>query len=466
MKKNIVLTMFLALGLISCGKKEKPKPPIPHVDVQVANAYDVPYVFDYPGIVQGVVDYPVVPRVSGAIFKQFYTEGTYVKKDTLLYQIDPRPFQYNLNAYQGQLIKDQAAMQNYKIIYDRYQTLYKTNAVSLQDVETALINYKAAEGNVKTDLANIEQEKLNLEYCQVKAPADGYIAERQVTVGDMVTAWQTQLNTINSVNDMYVLFSMPENDRLTIQQGMIESKLSVPSSYKFRIDVELADGSVMQNAGYVEFTDTRISLQNGVWNLRGYVDNKDLRNKLLAGQFVHVYLHGAKFSNAYALPQVAIFRDDTGPFVYLLNSKNEVQKKYVTTGKMVKDLWVVNAGLDSGDKVIVNGGVKVAPGESVIVDKTITTATEVSDVITSAPTTQPAVERPDSISSAPIAASKPVSKVKKAPAKKETQVKPVAKKQAASAPTITKAAIVNTSTQQALNKANASTPVTSQSIAK
>ncbi len=391
MKKNILVVMFFVFSLIGCGKKEKPKPPLPHVDIQIAHSYDVPYVFDYPGIVQGVVDYPVIPRVSGAIFKQNYTEGTYVKKDAILYQIDPRPFQYNLNSFQGQLVKDQAAMENYKIIWERYKTLYKTNAVSLQDVETALINYKTAQGNVKTDIANINQEKLNLEYCQVRAPADGYIAERQVTVGDMVTAFQTQLNVINSVNNMYILFSMPENDRLTIEQGMIESKIHVPTSYKFRIDVELADGSVMQNAGYVEFADTRISLKNGVWNLRGYVDNKDLRNKLLAGQFVHVYLHGAKFSNAFAIPQIAVFRDDNGPFVYILDTKNQVQKKYVTTGKMVKDLWIINSGIESGDRLIVDGGVKVSLGETVVVDKIIDTANEVKDVVITESSSPPVV---------------------------------------------------------------------------
>lgn len=367
-KKTVLALVSCGIVLSACSKKEAPKVAEKHVDVAIATAYDVPYVFDYPAIVQGVVDYPVIPRVSGAIFKQFYTEGTYVKKDTVLYQIDPRPFQLNLAGYEGALVKDQAALENYKIIYDRYVVLYKTNAVSLQDVETANINYKGALGNVQTDKANIAQEKLNLEYCLVRAPADGYIAERQVTVGDMVSAWQTTLNQINSVNDMYITFSMPENDRLTIQQGMLAGKMNIPASYKFRVDIQLADDSVMKDVGYVQFADTRISLQNGVWNLRAYVDNKDLKNKLLAGQFVHIYLHGANFQNAYAVPQVAIFRDDTGSFVYVLNSANKVERRYVVTGKMVGDLWIVNSGLKTGDKVIVNGGLKINVGEKVIVD--------------------------------------------------------------------------------------------------
>ncbi|MBP9743191.1 MAG: efflux RND transporter periplasmic adaptor subunit [Burkholderiales bacterium] len=370
MKKIVLSLLSCSVILVACGKKELPKGPEKHVDVAIAKSADIPYVFDYPAIVQGVIDYPVIPRVSGAIFKQYYTEGTYVKKDTILYQIDPRPYQYDLQTYQGNLVRDQAALDNYKLIYERYLRLYKVNAVSLQDVETADINYKSALGNVQTDIANINQQRLNLEYCQVRAPADGYIAERQVTVGDMVSAWQTTLNQINSVNDMYIQFSMPENDRLTIEQGVLDKTMVVPKGYKFRTDLQLADGTIIKNEGYVQFSDTRISLQNGVWNLRAYVDNIQLKHKLLAGQFIHIYLHGANFINTYAIPQVAIFRDDTGPFVYELDNKNAVIKKRITTGKMVGDLWIVTSGLTDGEKIIVNGGLKVNVGDKVIVDAT------------------------------------------------------------------------------------------------
>jgi membrane fusion protein (multidrug efflux system) len=365
-----LLIACVSLAIISCGKKEMPKVADKHVDVMVTKAYDVPYVFDYPAMVQGVVDYPVIPRISGAIFKQYYTEGTYVKKDAVLYEIDPRPYEFDLKTYEGNLVRDQAALDNYKLIYERYERLYKVNAVSLQDVETANINYKAGLGNVKTDIANINQQKLNIEYCKVRAPADGYISERQVTVGDMVSAFQTTLNQINSVNDMYILFSMPENDRLNIEQGVIDGKMSVPKGYKFRTDLQLADGHMIKNEGYVQFADTRISLQNGVWNLRAYVDNISLKHKLLAGQFIHIYLNGAIYKNAYAIPQVAIFRDDAGPFVYEVNSQNKIFKKRVVTGKMVGDLWIVDSGLADGEKIVVNGGLKVNVDDKIVIDST------------------------------------------------------------------------------------------------
>ena len=370
MKRILIASICVSLAITSCGKKEMPKAPDKHVDIMVTKAHDVPYVFDYPAMVQGVVDYPVIPRVSGAIFKQYYTEGTYVKKDTVLYEIDPRPYQFDLQTYEGNLVRDQAALDNYKLIYERYERLYKINAVSLQDVETADINYKTGLGNVETDKANIAQQKLNIEYCKVLAPADGYISERQVTVGDMVSAFQTTLNQINSVNDMYIMFSMPENDRLNIEQGVIDHKMDVPKGYKFRTDLQLADNTMIKNEGYVQFADTRISLQNGVWNLRAYVDNIDLKHKLLAGQFIHIYLNGAVYKNAYALPQVSIFRDDAGPFVYEVDEQSKIFKKRVVTGKMVGDLWIVDSGLSDGEKVVVNGGLKVNVGDKVTVDDT------------------------------------------------------------------------------------------------
>ncbi len=362
----LALTMVVA----GCAKKEVKPVPVKHVDVQIVHPYNVPYVYDYPAIVQGVIDYPVIPRVSGAIFKQYYTEGTYVKKDTPLYQIDPRPFELDLQTYQGNLIRDKAAMDNYKIIYERYVRLYASNAVSKQDVEMQLINYQQGVGNVKTDQANINQSKLNLEYAVVRAPADGYIAERQVTVGDMVTAYQTTLNQINSVNDMYITFSMPENDRLMIQNSVNLGIMSVPPAYKFRVDLQLADDTMLHNTGYVQFTDTRISLQNGVWNMRAYVDNKTLRTQLLAGQFVHIYLNGVAYKNSFAVPQEAIFRDDKGAFVYIVRD-GKIAKQRVVTGQMSGELWIIRSGLTDALVVVSAGGVKVAEGDKVIVDNTL-----------------------------------------------------------------------------------------------
>jgi membrane fusion protein (multidrug efflux system) len=368
MKKIALLMILPFFILVGCKHKSVPKEEPKSVDVSVMKASNIPYVFDYPGVVQGVVDYQVIPRVSGAILKQYYKEGSYVKKDEVLYEIDPRPYQLSLATYQGNLVRDKAALDNYKLIYDRYVKLYKVNAVAKQDVETAEINYKSAVGNVQTDIANIDQQKLNIEYCQVKAPADGYISERQVTVGDMVSAFNSVLNQINSVNDMYILFSMPENDRLAIQKGKLDGSIKIPAAYKFKTDIQLSDGTMLKDQGYVEFADTRISLQNGVWNLRAFINNAQLKQKLLSGQFVHIYLNGAEFVNTFAVPQVAVFRDDKGPYVYEIDNNNMVVKTSVVTGKMVGDLWIINSGIKEGDKVVVNGGLKIKEGDKVVID--------------------------------------------------------------------------------------------------
>ncbi len=368
MKKILMIMLSAGILVAGCSKKEVKPVPEKHVDVAIVHSYNVPYVYDYPAMVQGVVDYQVVPRISGAVFKQYYTEGTYVKKDTPLYQIDPRPYELALQTAQGQLTKDQAAMDNYKLIYDRYVKLYADQAVSKQDLEAATINYQGAVGLVETDQASINNAKLNLEYCVVRSPADGYISERQVTVGDMVTAFQTAMNVINSVNDMYITFSMPENDRLAIQTAITKGYATVPSAYKFRVDVQLADGSMIKNAGYVQFTDTRISLQNGVWNMRAYVDNKNLKTQLLSGQFVHVYLNGMTYQDSYAVPQEAVFRDDKGPFVYVVKD-GKVVKNPIVTGPMSGSLWIVRSGLTDGLQVVTAGGVRVLAGDKVIVDQ-------------------------------------------------------------------------------------------------
>ncbi len=343
-----------------------------HVNVQEVYAHDIEYVYEYPGVVQGVIDYPVIPRVSGAIFKQLYKEGSYVSKDQPLYEIDRRPYQFALQTFEGQYQKDKAAMDNYKIIYDRYASLTEKDVTSIQDVNTSLIDYQAAAGNLKTDVANINNSKLNLEYCTVRAPAAGHISERMISEGMMVTAFQTQLNVINSSEAMYVAFSMPELDRLSIENGMLDQLYRVPADYRFGVDLELADGTPLPDAGRVEFKDIRVSFSDGVWQLRATIDNNHLqRNKLLAGQFVHVFLRNLMVLSTYAIPQEAIFRDRESSYVFV-NQDGKARKLRIKAGKyLLNGTQLVDSGLTDGMKIITNGGVRIADGDAVAVDETV-----------------------------------------------------------------------------------------------
>ena len=369
--RTILIGLAVCLGT-GCDKKQPPPPPpVQHVDVQEVFAHNIEYVFDYPGVVQGVVDYPVIPRISGAIFRQLYKEGTAVRKGQPLYEIDRRPYEFALKNAEGQYQKDKAAADNYKIIYDRYTSLKQKDVVSEQDINTALINYQSAAGNLVTDIANIDNAKLNLEYCTVRAPASGVISERMISEGMMVTAFQSQLNVINSTDAMYVAFSMPELDRLSIENGRLDNLYSVPKNYRFRVDLELADGTRVPRAGTVEFRDVRVSFADGVWQLRASIDNNKLpRNKLLAGQFVHVYLRDLIVKNAFALPQEAIFRDSESSYIFI-NQNNKTKKWRVKAGKYLLDgTQLVDSGLRNGMSVITNGGVRIADGDPVIVDRT------------------------------------------------------------------------------------------------
>ncbi|MDX2346660.1 MAG: efflux RND transporter periplasmic adaptor subunit [Legionella sp.] len=369
MKKNLIIYCVCVALLFGCGGRKKADDPLSHINAEKVTTHNINYVLNYPAFVQGVVDYKVIPRISGVIYKKYYTEGTFVKKNQALYQIDPRPFEWQLKKYEGQLIKDAAARDNYKIIYERYQDLYKVRAVSKQDLELQRINYFAAVGNVTTDEAEIGRAKLNLRYCLVRSPADGYIAERVVTVGTMVTEFETILNKINSVNQMYLLFSMPDNQRLDIEEGVLDSSIAIPKDAKFPIDMELASGKVIQDAGYVEFTDTRIALTNGSWNMRAYVDNVFFKNKLLAGQYVTVFIKNIQYLNTFSLPQASIMQDDTGQYVYVVE-ENKAVKRYIKTGKMYgKAKWMIKSGLKKDEVVITKGNIRIRAGQTVVIDK-------------------------------------------------------------------------------------------------
>lgn len=364
---QVVLLMLLLAG---CSDEKKTADPFSHVNAKKIQPHNIEYVLNYPAFVQGLVDYKVIPRISGAIFKKYYTEGTFVTKGTPLYQIDPRPYEWELMRYEGQLIKDKAARDNYRIIYERYQNLYKIKAVSKQELELKRIDYYAAIGNVQSIEADIGRTKLSLKYCLVRSPADGYIAERHVTVGTMVTAWETVLNIINSVNNMYLLFSMPENQRLDIEEGVANNSVEIPQNATFPVDIRLATGKVMKNVGYVEFTDTRIALINGTWNMRAYVNNCPNKIKLLAGQYVTVFIRNIIYTNMIGLPQSAVMLDDKGHYVYVIENHKAV-RRYVTTGKMYgKGMWMIKEGLKPNETVITHGNIRIDDGQAVTIDKT------------------------------------------------------------------------------------------------
>ena len=356
--------------LAGCQKEAPPPPPLQHVNALEVHPHDVEYVFSYPGVVQGVIDYPVIPRISGAIFRQLYKEGSYVEKDQPLYEIDRRPYLFALQNAEGQLQKDQAATDNYRIIYERYLSLTNKDVTSVQDVNTALINYQGAAGNLKTSIANVNNAKLNLEYCTVRAPASGHISERMISEGMMVTAFQTQLNVINSKDSMYVAFSMPELDRLNIENGGLDGKYLVPKDYRFSVDLTLADGTRLPSAGRVEFRDIRVSFSDGVWQLRASIDNTALpKNKLLSGQFVHVFLRDLIVDDAFVVPQEAIFRDRDSNFVFILDG-DVVRRQRVKPGKYLLDgTQLVDEGLQAGMKVVTNGGVRIEENQKVVLEE-------------------------------------------------------------------------------------------------
>lgn len=368
--------------LISCNREHfKTVSEIHHVDVLKTQLGPVPYQLDYPGVISGQVDFPVVARVNGTIYKKLYKDGTMVKKGQELYQIDPRPFQNELSLAKAELSRDQATLSQNKVIMDRYNKLYPIGAVSKQDLENSITNYNSSKALVAVDLANVNAAKLNLTYSKVVAPVDGLISKEEVTVGTMVSAYQTVLNHINSGTKLYVDFAIPENDRLSLQSDVLSGKVTVPQDYKFSVDLELSNGQKLVDVGMVSFLDTRISRDNGSLNMRATINNTQNNNKqslplnLLSGQFVHVYLKGAMFKNTIVIPQLAVLRDNVGAFVYVLNPKTSVvAKRPVTTGRMLGANWIIESGLAADDMVVINGGIKISPNEKVLVDSVSTTA--------------------------------------------------------------------------------------------
>ena len=367
MRKSVILLLFC----ISCSKHNVVKLEKHHVDATLLKYTNSPYTLTYPALIGGDSVIKLVPQVTGMIKKQLYDDGSFVHKGQNLYNIDNQLFKIQLNAAKAKRLHDALTVNNYKLIVSRYKSLANLGGISNQQLNQANINYHNAISILQNDDVSIANARSDINHSFVKSPVSGYISSHLVPVGNVVNAYQTELNQIVDSNNLYVKFTMPNSDRLFLLQSKQENTMLVPKHYAFKFDIKLANGKLLKDIGIVNFVDNKVDSSNGVL-LKGKILNMVSLHlvNILAGQFVTVILHGAYYHNVFLLPTNSLLRDSSGSFVYTVDSNNMIHKKKVVVSSVLNTTgyWVVKSGLSSSDIVVTNGGIKVSDGEDVIVD--------------------------------------------------------------------------------------------------
>jgi multidrug efflux system membrane fusion protein len=327
------------------------------VVVATAQRGDLPVYFDGLGTVTAFNTVTVHSRVDGQITKINFQEGQFVHQGESLLEIDPRPYQVQLEQAEGQLAKDQAQLRDVQVNYERFQLLYKEGVIPKQQLDTQGAQVGQFEGSIKADQGTIDSAKLQLVYSHVTAPISGRIGLRLVDIGNIVHATDTNgLLVITQLQPIAVIFSLPQD-----QLPQVATKLR--NGEQLVVDAYDRDDTTKIESGKLLTIDNQIDTTTGTYKLKAVFNND--RNLLFPNQFVNVHLLADVKKNLVIVPASAIQRGPQGTYVYVVQSGNTAKIQTVTIALTTANTVGLSAGLNAGDVVVVDGQDKLQDGSQV-----------------------------------------------------------------------------------------------------
>ena len=355
----ISLTLLLAITM-ACSRDHvqaaMPAMPPPLVTVTRATAQDVPRYLDEIGRNAAFESVTVTPQVSGRIVERRVRDGDNLAKGQLLFVVDPRPYQAQVDSAKANLAQAKAALDLAKIQFQRDAEIIRTHAISQQDYDTKKNTVDVNQAQVDAAAAALEMAKLNLEYCFVHSPINGRAGARLVDVGNVVQPNTTSLLSIQRLDPIYANFTITERDLPDVQKQMAQGTLKAI----VRLPSDQADGA---RAGKVEFLDNAVQNSTGTVNLRATISNPD--RHFWPGQFVDVKLLLTTQKQAVLIPNQATQISQKGPFVYVVKPDDTAELRVVALGQRQGDAIVVTNGLGPDERIVVSGQMMVRPGGKV-----------------------------------------------------------------------------------------------------
>ena len=366
-----ILVLSAGCGRGSNDKAGKPAPgapalPPPQVGVVTVKAEPIALTTELPGRIAAVRTAEVRARATGILLQRLFTEGSEVKRDALLFQIDEAPLRASLNSAKASLAKAEANLKQVEAKASRYKKLVEINAVSRQDYDEAIATAGQGEADVLSAKAALETAVLNLSYAKVTAPISGRIGKAKVTEGALVTAGEaTQLATIQQLDPIYFDFTQSSTEMLRLKREMEAGKLKSTAPGQAKVTLLLEDGSVYSQEGKLIFSDVTVDPTTGMVTMRAEFPNP--HGMLLPGMFARAKLEQAVDEGAITIPQRAVTRnpDGTGT-VFVVADGNKVEPHIVKTTNAIGNKWLVTSGLKSGDVVVLEGFQKIRPGATVV----------------------------------------------------------------------------------------------------
>jgi membrane fusion protein (multidrug efflux system) len=383
MKRTLLLGEALCLMVVelivgsACSSKPAAAPPTPAVEVVEVEQKDVPIYGEWIGTLDGLVNADVRAQVSGYILKQGYQEGASVKKGQLLFEIDPRPFQAALDQAEGQLAQAKASLANAEAVQrrteldvNRYTPLAKEQAASQQDLDNAVQNDLAAKATVETakalikiSEAAVETARINLEFTRLVAPIDGIAGQAQLQVGALVNPSSGPVTSVSTVNPIKAYFTVGEPQYLAWRKRFPSEASRLEADKQLRLQLILADGSTYPHEGSFYFADRQVNEGTGAIRIAGLFPNPD--NILRPGGYGKVRAVLRMQKDALLVPQRAVSELQGGYQVAVVDDSNKVSIRTVKVGDRVGTEWVINDGVNRGERVVAEGVQRLRAGSTV-----------------------------------------------------------------------------------------------------
>ncbi len=359
------LSLLLVLNITACSKKETAPQQSFAVGVETVTIEPrtIPAIYSFVGFTQSSHQVEIRARVEGYLEDVAYKEGALVNAGDVLYLLDKKPFEAAVEIAKGALSREQAILWNAKKTKERLEPLFKENAASRKDLDSAISEELTAQAQVQSAKAKLQQAELDLSYTTIRSPISGLAADTNYKEGALITPGaQGLLTTVSVLDPIYVYFSVSENERLKFNTEEAKKEIIFPSNGEFEIELMLADGTTFPHRGKVNFSSPTIDQKTGTMSIRAALPNPG--NILVPGQFVRINVLGISRPDAILIPQKAVLEGKNGMFVYVVID-GKAQIRNVEAGDWYQNDWIMRSGLQKGDVVIVDGVNKVKPNTPV-----------------------------------------------------------------------------------------------------
>ncbi len=363
---GIIAAAALAAGaILVLLRPEHVEEILPVVGIDTVRTRNVEIYGEFPGKIRAQQFVEVRARVEGYLEDMMFAEGTYVKKDQVLFIIDPKQYKAQVDRAEALVTKNKAIALKAERDLARIRPLYEQKAASQLDLDNAIAAYESAKADVQVSEANLTEARLALSYTTVRSPISGYISERHVDIGTLVgPGAQSLLANVVKSDTVLVEFKMTDLDYQKSKARNVNlGQKDTSRHWDPFVTITMADKSQYKYKGLVDFADPLVDAKSGTFSVRAEMPNPD--RELLPGQFTNVRVLLDVRENAVAVPTKAITIEKSGSFIYVVKADASVEKRFIQTGPEVENTTIVERGLNPNEIIVVEGQHKLSHGTKV-----------------------------------------------------------------------------------------------------